>query len=187
MNSIIEIIKKRRTIRVFKSEQLKDEDIAAIVEAGSWAPSGHNMQPWHFTVLQNSEIIEELNKDSKKAAENFYMEDIRKMAQNEKFHVFYKAPTVIIVSYDKNGLTPVQDISAATQNMLLTAESMGIGSCWNGFVAFAFSNEEIAEKYRNKLEIPEGYVVSHAVALGYPNTTVLRGPERKKEIVNYIK
>jgi len=187
MNSVIETIKKRRTTRTFKSEQLKDEELEMIIDAGVWAPSGHNMQPWHFTVLQNREIMDELNRDSKKAALNFHMEDLKKMAENEKFHVFYNAPTVIIVSYNKSALTPIQDISAATQNMLLAAESLGIGGCWNGFVSLAFSNEEAAEKYSKKLNIPEGYAVNHAVALGYPNTVVLRGPERKNGNVNYIK
>jgi nitroreductase len=186
-NKILEVIKSRRTTRTYQDKKISKEELETILEAGQWAPSGHNIQSWHFTVLENKELQEELNTKSKESALNVPVEDIRKMAGNPNFHIFYNAPTVVLVSYDEKALTPIQDISAATQNMLLTAESMGIGSCWNGFVSFLFQNEQNAEKYRKKLQIPTGYKLSHAIVLGYPKQKVLNSPKRKENFYNVIK
>lgn len=187
MNQVLETIKKRRTTRAFKSEQIKDEELELILEAGIWAPSGHNTQPWHFVVIQNQDLISQLNVDSKEAMKTLTMEDFRKMGNNDKFHVFYNAPTVILALYDEKALTPVQDISAATQNMLLAAESLNIGACWNGIVSFAFNSKENVEKYKEKLSLPEGHKVKHAIVLGYKKAEALRGPERKTNNVTYIR
>ena len=145
MSQVLELIKKRRTTRAYKSEQIKDEELNQILEAGLWAPSGHNMQPWHFVVIQNQEVIDGLNIDTKKVMEGFHIEEFRKWGTNEKFNIFYNAPTVILAMYDEKGLTPVQDISAATQNMLLMAESLGVGACWNGMISIGFESDEISK------------------------------------------
>lgn len=189
MNQVIENIKKRRTTRAYKEDQIKREELEAILEAGIWAPSGHNRQPWHFTVIQNQEIIDKINKDVKEAAKVTKVEDIRKMMENEKFHIFYGAPTVVLVSYDeKNGLTALEDISAATQNILLAAESLGIGSCWNGIVTMGLAyNKELEKSITEELNIPENHKISHAIALGYAKTEILRGPKRKEDTVTYIR
>lgn len=186
-NEVLELIKKRRTTRAYKEEQIKDEELEAILEAGIWAPSGHNMQPWHFVVVQNKEIIDNLNIDTKEVMKEFPMEEFKKMANNEKFNIFYNAPTVVLALYDEKGLTPVQDISAATQNILLAAESIGVGSCWNGLLSLGFNNEQMAEKYKKELNLPEGYKVNHAIVLGYAKTEILRGPARKENNISYIK
>lgn len=186
-NQVLELIKKRRTTRAYKEEQIKNEELEAIIEAGIWAPSAHNMQSWHFVVIQNQEIISNLNKDTKDAAKNFHVEDIKKMVNNENFHIFYNAPTVILAMYDEKALAPIQDISAATQNMLLAAESLGVGACWNGIVSIGFRDEKMSEKYKKELSLPEGYKVNHAIVLGYSKTEVLRGPARKENTVTYIK
>jgi nitroreductase len=70
MNRTLEILKERRTTRKFKSEQLKDEEIEAIIEAGLYAPSAHNQQSWHFTVIQNKELIKDLNTATKNELKN---------------------------------------------------------------------------------------------------------------------
>ena len=187
MSQVLELIKKRRTTRAYKSEQIKDEELNQILEAGLWAPSGHNMQPWHFVVIQNQEVIDGLNIDTKKVMEGFHIEEFRKWGTNEKFNIFYNAPTVILAMYDEKGLTPVQDISAATQNMLLMAEGLEVGACWNGMVCIGFGDEGMSKKYAEKLNLPEGHRVNHAIILGYAKTEILRGPERKENKVTFIR
>lgn len=186
-SQMLEIIKRRRTTRSFKEDQIKEEELVVILEAGLWAPSGHNMQPWKFIVIQNKEVIASLNSDTKELMKNSSVEVFKKMANNENFDIFYSAPTVILALYDEKAMTPVQDISAATQNMLLMAESLDVGACWNGIIKLGFSNEEFNKKYTEKLNIPEGYVVNHAIVLGYAKAKALRGPERKTDNVTYIR
>ena len=186
MNQTIKTIKERRSIRKFKPEQLEDQVLSEIIEAGLYAPSGHNMQTWHFTVIQRKEIIHEMNIASKESAKNFPDEIIQKMANNDKLDIFYGAPTVVIVSGKKDGMTTQADCGAATQNMLLAAESLGIGSCWNGFIGFLFAGEK-GQEYISKLNIPEGYVPLHAVSLGHKDSNPVNAPARKDNTVHYIR
>lgn len=186
-NQTLELIKSRRTTRAFKEEQIRDEELQMILEAGIWAPSGHNMQPWKFMVIQNKEIISKLNSETKELMKDSALETFRKMANNENFDIFYSAPTVVLALYDEKAMTPVQDISAATQNMLLMAESIDVGACWNGIIKIGFSNEEFNKKFSEQLGIPEGYIVNHAIVLGYAKAKALRGPERKTDNIIYIK
>ncbi|GIW48536.1 MAG: hypothetical protein KatS3mg079_012 [Caloramator sp.] len=78
INETLKVIKSRRTTRKFKSEQIKNEELQALIEAGLYAPSAHNQQSWNFTVIQNSELIKELNRESKEAAKGFDDEVIQK-------------------------------------------------------------------------------------------------------------
>lgn len=183
MNEVIENIKKRRSIRKYLPEQIKEAELNEIIEAGMYAPSAHNDQSWHFTVIQNKELIDLISVKTKESMANSEVEWISKMGKNEKLHVFYNAPTVIIVSGRDGAYSPLIDCSAATQNMILAAESLNIGSCWNGLVRFFFGQKE----EMGKLNIPEGYTPFYAVSFGYKQVTPSRALERKKDVVSYIK
>ncbi|TDT60960.1 nitroreductase family protein [Fonticella tunisiensis] len=191
MNQIIETIKSRRSIRRYLPEQIKDEELNLILEAAIYAPSGHNDQPWHFTVIQNKELIDYISQRTKELMVNASTDWIAKMGSSEKYHLLHNAPTVIIVSGVSNPnpelpYSPIADCSAAIQNMLLAAHSIGIASCWIGLTSFLFEREE--EVKRLNLNIPEGYTPLFAVTLGYSslskNPTAL---ERKSSVINYIK
>lgn len=186
MNETLKVIKTRRSTRKFKEEQIKDTELQPIIEAGLYAPSGHNQQSWNFTVIQNKEIIDELNVQAKEVAKSFPDEMIQKMANNDKFHIFYGAPTVIVISGKDDAMTPQADCGAATQNMLLAAESLDIGGCWNGFVGFLFNSKKGIE-YKEKLDISEGFTPYYAVALGYKDVKLSNAPERRENTVQYIR
>lgn len=189
MNQVIETIKDRRSIRRYLPEQIKEEELNTILEAGIYAPSGHNDQPWYFTVIQSKEVIEDLNVKTKLLMEKAKTDWIVKMAQNEKYHVFYNAPTVVIVSGKKNNnkelpYCPMADCSAAAQNILLAAKSIGVASCWVGLTSFIFEEQEEVKK----LNIPEEYEPLFAITLGYSAVTKdLKAFERKNNAINYIR
>lgn len=186
MNEVIQNILNRRSVRVYSEEQIKQEDLDLILKAGYNAPSGCNMQPWHFTIVQNKELMTRLNIESKKEFADSDNEMFRKMAENEKYDIFYNAPTIIIVSGEKAAITGIIDCSAATQNMILAAESLGIGSCWVGLIAFLFKSER-AEEFIKLLQIPEGYEPFYAITLGYKKIPNPKMPQRRENIINYIK
>lgn len=186
MNEILKVIRQRRSTRMFKSEQIKDEELKEIIDAGIYAPSATNQQPWHFTVIQNKEIIDSLNNDFKKLAKKSENDYIKRVGENEKFHMFYNAPTVILISGNENNPAAPVDCAAATENILLASESLGIGSCWVGFTAYLLNSEE-GKEYLKKLGIPEGYKQIHSVALGYKGVNITNAPARKENTVNYIK
>lgn len=186
MNEVLKVIKERRTTRKFKPEQIKDEELQAILEAGLYAPSCHNEQSWHFTVIQNSKVLNELNIETKYTAKNIEDETVQKLANNEKFNIFYSAPTVVVVSGKNDSLMPQVDCAAATQNMFIAAESLNVGGCWNGFIAMLFDGPK-GEEYKKKLNIPEDHTPYYAVALGYTETRATKAYARKENNVQYIK
>lgn len=186
MNETLKVIKERRTTRKYKAEQIKEEELQAIIEAGLYAPSANNQQSWNFTVIQDAELLEVLNIEAKAAAKNIPNEFMQKMANNDKFNAFYGAPTIIIVSGNEKGMMSQVDCAAASENMLIAAESLDIGACWNGFIGILFNSEKGAE-YKKKLNIPEGFVPYYAIVLGYKDVRVTNAPERKVNSVQYIR
>lgn len=188
MNTVLENIKKRRSIRKYKEIQIEQEKIEAIIEAGLYAPSGHNSQPWHFTVLQSKEVIDQISVGTKEVLKNCETPLFRRMAKNESFHILYGAPTVIVVSGKREGAYSMKaDLGAATQNMLLAAESLGVSTCWIGLVVEYFKGEE-QEKKNEEMGVPEGYEVQYAITLGYSSLEGSPKPHpRKENTVNYIK
>lgn len=186
MNETLRVIRERRTTRRFKTEQIKEEELQAIIEAGLYAPSAHNQQSWNFTVIQNKELLDELNIETKESAKSFPDEMIQKMANNEKLNIFYGAPTVVIVSGQDSAMLPQIDCAAATQNMFIAAEALEIGGCWNGLVGFLFNGPK-GEEYKKKLNIPEGYTPYYAAVFGYKEVKATKAPARKENAVQYIR
>ncbi|HNX01125.1 MAG TPA: nitroreductase family protein [Candidatus Cloacimonadota bacterium] len=184
-NPVLETIMKRRSCRAYTDESITKEQIDAIVQAGLYAPSAHNNQSWHFTVIRNPDMLNQINVDTKKALGKHSNEFFTKVAENEKFNIFYNAPVAIIVSGDTNSMMPETDCAAASQNMLIAAQSMGLGSCWIGFVYFLFAGEQGSE-YKQKLHIPENYKPYYAVIFGHPMNEPNDAPPRKDETVTYI-
>jgi len=180
-NKVIEAIKSRRSVRKYKPEQISKEELNLILEAGCYAPSAHNQQSWHFTVIQNSEMLDYISEQAKTGMRKSDIDWAINLGSNENYHLFFHAPTVIVVSGNKNSISPLVDCSAAIQNMLLAAESLDIGSCWIGLVRYFFGDPENVKK----LNLPDDYTPYYAVSFGYKvekNSVV----ERSVNSVNHI-
>lgn len=181
-NEVLTTIKKRRSVRAFEEKTLADKELLIVLEAARYAPSASNKQLWHFTVIQNHETLSELNVRMKEGMSTAYPdnEQIQRAVRNKNYNVFYGASTVVIVS----GIAEC-DCAAATQNMLLAAESIGVGSCWIN-VPYAFTCEDNND-YKERLGIPVNYNPFSSVALGYKKTDIINTPHRKENVVNYIR
>ena len=119
MNEVLEAIKSRRTIRRFKPNPIDEERIQMILEAGRWAPSFSNLQPWRFIVIKDQGLKNTLDKATR--------ESVLHLGINE-------APVVILVGVDRriDPLHAIEAGAAATQNMTLAAHSLGLGAGWIG-------------------------------------------------------
>jgi nitroreductase len=186
MNNTLDIIKKRRSVRNFKPNQISDSEIGSIIEAGTYAPSGRDDQSWYFTVVQNSELLNELSEGVKCIYASLDNPFLQSQGKNEKYHLYYHAPTVIIISGNKDALLPQLDCAVCVQNMLLAAESLNIGSCWiSGIDRLAATGEgDLAIK---KLNIPDGYKPYFSVALGFKKNENPKSSPRKENNVNFIR
>lgn len=183
-NLVLETLKNRRSTRKFKDEQLTEEELQAILEAGIHAPSANNGQTWHFTVIQNKDFIKHMNDKSKEAMINSTEKDIS-LAGKGNVNLFYDAPTLIVVSGKITNKSSIVDCSAAIENMLIAAESIGVGGVWIGMIRFYLSLEDEVKK----LNIPEGYQGYYAVALGHKiDNNVTHGTaNRNLNVMNYIR
>ncbi|MGL5151366.1 MAG: nitroreductase family protein [Clostridium sp.] len=185
MKEVLEVIKSRRSIRAYLPEQIKHEEVMSVLEAGVYAPSSKNTQPWHFTVVQNSELINEMNEEIKKNMANSPIDFYKNLGLNPHYHAFYGAPTTIIISGEDSAPAPVVDSCAAIQNMLIQAESINLGSCWMGNLKFLFVGEK-AEYFRDKLNIKDGYTPSYDIILGYKKMDPA-APPRRENTISFIK
>jgi len=185
MNEVIQNILNRRSVRVYSDEQIRSEDLDIILKSGLYAPSACNGQPWHFTVIKNKEIIDDLSVQTKIELSNCENDYFKDFAKNEKYNVFYNAPAIIIVSGEKNSMVPQTDCAAATENMILAADSLGIGSCWVGLLAFLFKGKK-EQEYHAKLRIPQGYEPYYAITLGYKKYPNPKPQPRRENTVTYI-
>lgn len=144
----IEAIKSRRSVRAFTDENVGDEVVTQILEAGRWAPSGLNNQPWRFIIVRNPGTKIELSK-------------LTNYGPTIKI-----APVLIVVFLDKdhmyNYVKDVQSTGACIQNMLLAIHSMGLGGVWLGEI---LKNKEIVNKV---LGAPDSLELMGVIALGHP-------------------
>jgi nitroreductase len=118
MKGTLKDLKTRRSVRAYTAEQITDEELDAILEAGTYAPSGKNSQSAVMVVVQNKAVISKLEKLN--AA----------VLKNPKAKPFFGAPTVVNVLVDKTQATPLQDASLVVGNLMNAAAALGIGSCW---------------------------------------------------------
>jgi nitroreductase len=191
MGDILEVISGRKSIRRFKTDPVPDEMIDKVLESARWAPTGENYQPWRFIVVRNQETrnkigdLAKVGSGSRMTAwycmghmqERFAaIEDpdkrakvLRFMYSGEVSEFAKTAPVVIAVmgSLELGSVDVPYDLSAAVENMLLEAHSLGLGGCWvHGPVA----SSRDAVKFKEILNIPtemSAYKVIAYVAIGW--------------------
>lgn len=179
-NQVVECIMSRRSIRAYKPEQIKDEELQTILECGINAPSARNSQPWEVRVIRDKEVIDNLNKEviadmiekRPEAKERFADEDAS---------VFFHAPTLLVVAYDTTQYWGQSDCGMLVQNILLAAESMNIGSCAVGCCR-EYINSPKAADFVKSLNLPENYVVYLTVTLGYKDENPDAKPRDDKKV-----
>ena len=184
MNETMKNLLNRRSTRAYKLEQIKDDELSMILEGGRFAPSAINEQPWHFTVIQNKELLNRIN-EACKAALIKSDQRFAERAKEEDFSVFYNSPTLIIVSGDEKTVAPQIDCALALGNMFLAAEAIGIGSCWIHAIAGILNSEDGAE-LRKELKIPQEHIAYCSGAFGY-KAMESTAPERKENTVSIIR
>ena len=181
-NDVLKTIESRRSVRAYEPAPLTDEEVDAIVNAGIYAPSAANQQSWHLTVIRTKGIIDKLSGDIKQTLRNSPEKHNQTYGNTPEFHVFYNAPLVILVSGQEGNIAPMADCAAAIQNMLLAAESLGIGSCWIGFTLMHFTDTTKNAAFG----IPHTHKPMFAVAFGRPAKEKGMAPKRREGTVNYL-
>lgn len=162
MNETIRTIKNRRSCRAYKSEQVPRELVSEILESALCGPSGRNQQGCLFTAIQDEEILTDLAKVVREAFKE--MRDPR--GDNENYSFFYNAPTLIIVTADKDYPYFYTDGSAALENMFLAATSLDLGSCWINQLKDTCNNSKVRE-ILDRCNVPSSHEVIGCASFGY--------------------
>lgn len=166
-NAVVEAIMNRRSIRSYKPEQIKPEELDIILQCGINAPSARNIQPWAVRVIQSKEVLTKLNTD--------YINYTK--LQNPEFSnrvpdydVLFGAPTFVLIAGDTTEMYTQNDCGMLAQNMLLAAESMQIGSCVLGGI-IRFINSPQGQEFRDMLLLPDNHRLFIGIVFGYKNET----------------
>ena len=174
-NTVIENMLKRRSIRRFRQEQICEEALETILQAGLYAPSAGGRQGVLFVVSQDKETNEKLGRIKKahfhgrmSTSDVYISKEQPSIADDASIkNAFYDAPTVITLFTPKRFLYAESDACVAAENMLLAATSLGIGSCYIGSAWDSFDDPFGHETLRKWGVRTDYYAVLH-VLLGYP-------------------
>ena len=163
-NAVIETIMTRRSVRKYQPQAVNRDTMQIIVECGINAPNAINRQAWEIRVVDNPEVIKKLT--------DLYVKDNPKEAENPSFiNMFRNAPTVAFIANETTFAYSPLDCGLMAENMILSAWSMGIGSCCLGGPArFMKSNPE-ANKYLQEMGFSENYDLLLCIGFGYPAET----------------
>jgi len=162
----IKAIRDRRSIRKYRPDDVDEESLQIILQAGRWAPSASNKQPWHFIIIKNTAMRE-------------------KLADIHDYGRFMReSPVVIVVLGDpkKHPRYHLADSHQAVQNMLLAAHSQGLATCWMGV-----RDTDLEPQFREALDIPEDLRVICSISLGHGDQERTSSRFPLEEIVSWEK
>lgn len=169
MNEVLKCLKERRSIRAYKAEQIRDSELEAILEAGTYAATGMGMQSPIMVVVQDAETIAKLSK-------------MNAAVMNVDSDPFYGAPTVVIVLADAERGTCVEDGSLVMGNLMNAAHAVGVDSCWINRAREVFATEE-GKAMLKQWGIEGNYIGIGNCILGYRDCEYPQAKPRKE---NYI-
>ena len=172
MNEIIRAMQARRSCRKYRAEQISEEHLSAILEAGRWAASGMGAQAAVMVAVQDVETRAQL-------------QQMNAAILGGGGDPFYGAPTVVVVLADPERSTCVEDGSLVIGNLMLAASSLGVGSCWIHRARQEFDSPE-GKALLRKWGVPERYIgVGHCI-LGYPDGPLPAPKPRREDGVRRI-
>lgn len=197
-NEVERVILSRRSVRLYKDKQVPEELVKRILEAGRFAPSAGNFQPWKFIVVRDPKILNFLEETTigacQKIVEMFGDSKppepvhplpaaaTREIA-NRNFGVLHGVPTAILIFKDARGLhSPDLDCGIAGQNMVIAATSLGLGTCWVNFLAVAFQFVPQVKEFFG-IEYPFEFLTS--IAIGYPEGNPFGMVDRETHAVEW--
>ena len=170
MNETIKVLKTRRSIRAFKEEQIKEEELNQILEAGMYAPSAMGLQTAVIVAIQDKNIINKIRKMN------------ASFTNNPENDPFYGAPTIVIVLGDSTQNNYVQDGSLVMGNLMNAAHALEVDSCWINRAKEVFDTQE-GKALLKEWGIDDKYAGIGNCILGYRDSEYPEPVDRKD---NYI-
>ncbi|MGA2958036.1 MAG: nitroreductase family protein [Thermodesulfobacteriota bacterium] len=158
---VLDFICRRRSVRRFQKKAVPEETLTLLMKAAMAAPSGNNAQPWEFVIVRDSKIKEDLSR------------------VHTWVYMAAEAPAAIVVMGDKGSEWWADDCAAATENLLLAAANLGLGTVWCGI------KENDAKTVRKILGAPDRLEVLCIIAIGYPAESPSPHTKYRKDKVHW--
>ena len=159
-----DVIKNRKSVREYSAKEVKKELIEKIVDAGRLAATARNEQPWDFIATLDKDVLEK----------------ICGICPNGPF---IKDASYLIAVFSKDTKYYIEDCSAATENMLLAIEALGLGGCW-----IAGDKKDYAEDIRKIFNLPVGYKLVSMITVGFPKKSEKPHPKKNlKDVLRWEK
>lgn len=175
----------RRATRAYSVAPVLKEVLKALIDAAIQAPSAVNEQPWDFTIVQNTALLDQISATAKAymietMPSGSFPEHLHEHLESADFHIFYRAPVLITISA-RAGAWAVENATLAAENLMLAAHGRGLGSCWIGFAQRWLETPE----GKRMLGIPEDFEPVAPIIIGHPAvpaTPVPRDPPQLRWI-----
>ena len=174
MNETLKVLETRRSCRAFKTDMIKDEELKAIVKAGTYAATGMGKQSPIIIAVTDKNLRDEISKENRKIG-----------GWDEGFDPFYGAPVILIVLAKKEVRTHVYDGSLVMGNLMNAAQSLGVASIWIHRAKEEFESD-FGKNILKKLGIEDEYEGIGHCALGYAAQPSKEAAPRKNDYVYYI-
>ncbi|NIU85211.1 MAG: hypothetical protein GWN17_13830 [Candidatus Korarchaeota archaeon] len=181
-NPVFKAIMDRRSVRFYKPDPLPKELIEKVIEAGNWAPSVGNLQPWRFIVVEDKYLRERLRDKAipiwKSVMETLKEKEPKRYEiylkqRDRKDPIYYSAPVIIFV------LGPSRiNCALACENMMIAAHSLGLGSCYVGWGALIIDDPEVTEI----LELKMDESILGPIVIGFPEKYPEPPPKDEPEV-----
>ena len=184
--NVVQAIRERRAVRDFASQPVSQAALRQLISAASWAPSAMNAQPWHFTVVTDKAMLDEISTRAKgwmlaNMPDMRQIGHFRDLLSDPSFHLFYRAPALVVISVPAELQWATEDCALAAQNLMLAATDIGLGTCWVGFAQGWLTSQE----GREYLNLAPDKVVVAPITVGYPKAPQPIVP-RKAVAVSWI-
>lgn len=183
-----DLVKVRRSCRAFESTIVSDDQVTAILEAGQWAPSPLNLQPWEFIVITDPAVKTKIREAAEDARQQVVDGGGPGWAGKYAMTFIEDAPVLIVVvcnptkgglgSFFNQNLGAMQAASACVQNMMMAAADMGLGTVWFTF----FDPDSLA----GVLNIPENLEIAGVIPVGKPSASPDAPPRKAGKVHNNL-
>ncbi len=180
---LLEGIRLRRSVRAYKEDPVPAAVLEQLVRSATQAPSAMDEEPWRFTVVTKKTVLDGISQKAKAFMLDALREDsrgdhFRHMLSDNKFHIFYHAPVLIVISASASLQWVVEDCALAGQNLMLAACARGLGSCWIGFAqAWLNTPDGLAA-----IELSPAQRVVAPIIVGYPQAALPLVARRQPDI-----
>lgn len=171
MLDVTEAIENRRSIRQYTDSPISQDTMDRLISLAVKAPTGSGMEPWGFVILRDRAEIDALSDRAKKEILD-HMADYPQFTQyetwlkNPKYNIFNHAGTVLVIYGDTRSHWHVYDCSLVAGNIMLLAESEGIGCCWIGFAEAVLNTVEFKKAHN----VPDHFELVSTISMGYSNS-----------------